>query len=540
MSKVDLEFIPYSLLKEAEEVLGDEFTRLTHRHQFGYLDIFWSNDRITRSNQHSKYLDSFKMPREHVNRFFVDQRDFRAINNNGYYLGLKGARLGAGSKVSFSRKAKDGYTRHEPTDWVVLTHPAHGNKNKSVVGRYAAYQLAPKIINMMERYTIKQLTSDNEEPQGMVNIHGERAEVATQKCGGAIARDKSKTPKEVNVEVLVKIDEASLRYHRAQLEQAMSCLEDLNLDTLVKDSKDWLKVKVKLEVLSSSNLQSFRDSGLVGVKVRDTEDKVFKSFYSKDITSDGIQQRLTQINKLLITSKQIGSSKVNVHYYEVNTGRYHTKAAILQGYNKSVRYAALKGCYEYDLEAAHQNILVQLLDRAGAKFNELDVVREYISKKAEIRNKLANELNTSVAIVKTIIQALTYGANLDNNEHHAIYDTCDGDSQLIERIINHPWLIKLSASFSIAHKHLVGDDKQVMNAVGIKVDSTKKAKDMAHILQGHERQILDSLIANCVREDVALLLHDCVVFYNKQSADKLSVIVREETGFNLMFSEKIY
>ena len=63
---------------------------------------------------------------------------------------------------------------------------------------------------------------------------------------------------------------------------------------------------------------------------------------------------------------------------------------------------------------------------------------------------------------------------------------------------------------------------------------------MAHILQGYERQILDALIANCNRNEMALLLHDCVVFYNKQSTDKLSAIVREETGFNLMFSEEKY
>jgi len=236
----------------------------------------------------------------------------------------------------------------------------------------------------------------------------------------------------------------------------------------------------------------------------------------------------------------MGGRKVPVIYHEVGTGRYHSNGSILQGYHKSVRYAALRGCYEYDLEAAHQNILVQLLNREGASFKELDVVREYIANKAGIRISLAKELNTSVAIVKVVIQELTYGAKLYNHKSGAIFKTCDGECQLIERIITNPWLIKLAASFSIAHKHLVGDDKQVINAVGIKVESKKKAKDMAHILQGYERQILDSLIANCNRKDIALLLHDCVIFYNQQSPDKLSLIVRKETGFNLKFSEEQY
>ena len=537
---LDTEFIPYSLLKEAREVLGGEFSRLTNRHQVGYIDIFWNNYGITKTNQHPKQIDSFKMPRDNVNRFFVDQRDFRAINNNGYYLGLKGVRLGVSDKVSFSRKEKDGYTRHEPTLWVDKTFNAYGRAGSKTPGQCCAYRLAPKVVKMMDGWFTKQLVEDDEEPQGMVNLNGDRVEDVAKEYGGGIVREVSKVSKNVNVEVLVKINRTSLVHHKAQLELVEGYLVEHSLETLIKGSKEWLKVRDKLEGLSLGKRAPEPDSGLVGVKVNNTKDKPLESLSMKDFTKDGIQQRIIQINRLLIISKHIGNSKVNVNYYEVSTGRYHTKGAILQGYNKSVRYAALSSCYEDDLEAAHQNILVQLLDSEGASFKELDVVREYISNKVEIRKRLAKELNTSVAIVKVIIQELTYGARLYNHKSGAIFKTCDGECQLIERIITNPWLIKLAASFSIAHKHLVGGDKQVINAVGIKVESKKKAKDMAHILQGYERQILDSLIANCNRKDIALLLHDCVIFYNQQSPDKLSLIVRKETGFNLKFSEEQY
>ncbi len=542
MSKQNLntEFIPYSLLKEAREVLGEEFSRLTNRHQVGYIDIFWNNYGIIRSNQHSKQLDSFKMPRDNVNRFFVDQRDFRAVNNKGYYLGYKRTIHGLSNKVSFSRKEKDGYVRYEPTLWVDKTFNAYGRAGSKTPGQCCAYRLTSKVAKMTDRWFIKQLSEDDEEPQGMVNLNGDKVEDVAKIYGGGIVRDKSKVHKKVNVEVLVKINKATLRHHKEQLEIVKNYLEEYKLEALAKGSKNWLKVKVKLEELSLGNLQTFTDSSLVGVKVKYTEDKSLDSLISKDFTKDGVQQRIIQINRLLVISKHIGNSKVNVNYYEVSTGRYHTKGTILQGYNKSVRYAALSGCYEYDLEAAHQNILVQLLDREGASFKELDVVREYISNKAGIRMSLAKELNTSVAIVKIVIQELTYGAKLYNHKSGAIFKTCDGEYQLIERIIKNPWLVKLAASFSIAHKHLVGDDKQVINAVGIKVESKKKAKDMAHILQGYERQILDSLIAHCNTKDIAILLHDCVVFYNEQSLEKLSLIVREETGFNLKFSEEKY
>ena len=537
---LDTEFIPYSLLKEAREVLGEEFSRLTNRHQVGYVDIFWNNYGITRSNQHSKQLDSFKMPRDNVNRFFVDQRDFRAVNNKGYYLGLKGVRLGVSDKVSFSRKEKDGYVRHEPTLWVDKTFNAYGRAGSKTPGQCCAYRLAPKVAKMMDGWFTKQLAEDDEEPQGMVNIHGDKVEDVAKEYGGGIVREVSKVSKNVNVEVLVKINRASLVHHKAQLELIKDYLVEHSLETLTKGSKEWLKVGDKLAESSLGKRVSEPDPGLVGVKVNNNKDKPLESLSMKDFTKDGVQQRIIQINRLLVISKHIGNSKVNVNYYEVSTGRYHTKGAILQGYNKSVRYAALSGCYEYDLEAAHQNILVQLLDKEGASFDELGVVRDYIADKAAIRISLAKELNTSVAIVKIIIQELTYGARLSRYRGVAIYDTCNGDKQLIERVITHPWLKAYSSTFTIANKILVGKKRKITNAVGIKVDVDNKRSALAHILQGCERQILDSLIAHCNTKDIAILLHDCVVFYNEQSLEKLSLIVREETGFNLKFSEEKY
>ena len=46
--------------------------------------------------------------------------------------------------------------------------------------------------------------------------------------------------------------------------------------------------------------------------------------------------------------------------------------------------------------------------------------------------------------------------------------------------------------------------------------------------------------AGFVLDDFALLLHDCVVFYNQQDPKHLSDIVQKETGFTLQFSEELY
>ena len=66
------------------------------------------------------------------------------------------------------------------------------------------------------------------------------------------------------------------------------------------------------------------------------------------------------------------------------------------------------------------------------------------------------------------------------------------------------------------------------------------SKVLAHLLQGYERQIMDVIIENSKQKDIALLLHDSIIFYNKQSIEKLSVIVKKEIGFDLTFSERKY
>ncbi len=63
---------------------------------------------------------------------------------------------------------------------------------------------------------------------------------------------------------------------------------------------------------------------------------------------------------------------------------------------------------------------------------------------------------------------------------------------------------------------------------------------MAHLLQGYERQVIDSLIKRSNKGDIALLLHDAIVFNGKTSSSDLSAFVKRDTGFDLVFSEEPY
>jgi len=534
--KLDLDFYPKSLFSEASKILGSEFDRLPKRIQTGYTKVFWCHNGIIRHNQHNRRPDSFAMGRDEVNRNFTDHRDFKAVNRRGYYLRPKSNRYGIiDNQYALRRKEEDGSIKYKPTEWIIKTHEAfQAWKEGGVVGCKSGYKLPPKISDLVDVWYAKPAEELGEDV-GFINHKGEAILEIGTKLGGGICRDRSTVSSDINVSLLVHIDKQSLALHKEQIETIQRSMKAKSVDTLIHESKEWKEVLENLvEVERGRKGEPKRTLGWVN---RETS---LKSLLSKDITKEGVEQRLIEINTLFITAREEQDSVIPVIYTEASTGRYTAKGAVLQGYHKSVRYAALSGCCEYDLEAAHQNILIQLLDQQGNSFPELEVVREYVAKKKQVRNRLAKELMTSVDIVKEIIQELTYGAKLSRSPKQSIYKTCKGDKSLLDRVCNSDWLKQLQATFKLAHKCLIGDNKEIVNAVGIKFEKDGEARELAHILQGYERLILDTVIEHSNREDIALLVHDCVVFYNKQSTDELSRIVKKETGLELDFSEEQY
>jgi len=157
-----------------------------------------------------------------------------------------------------------------------------------------------------------------------------------------------------------------------------------------------------------------------------------------------------------------------------------------------------------------------------------------------VRNRLAEELGLSLKNVKTILQALTYGAKLSRSRHEAIYKVCDANIKVIENVVNNGWLRRYMTAFKLASKALSEHNIGSVNAVGIKFIKTRNSQRMAHILQGYERQVIDAIIKHLDRSNIALLVHDCIVTYDRVDLNWLSDIVQQETGFNLEFSEDRY
>lgn len=534
-NKLNLDFYPKSLFFELSKVLGSEFDNLPNKIQTGYTNIFWCHNGIIRHNQHNKSPDSFVLGRDEINRNFTDHRNFKAVNSKGYYLRPKSNRYGViDNQYVLERKETEGAVECQPTNWTIRTTKAYQSyKEDGVIGSKSGYQLAPKIKRLIADWYTK--PKEELENSGLVNSKGETIQEVSAKLGGAISRDKSSTPDEINVNLLIAVDVHSIVHHKKQVEIIKRWLETNTQETLRTNSEGWKEIQQGEPGEKEGGAPG--DTRTPGGVNRDIP---LQSLLSKDITLEGIQQRIIEINTLLAFVREMDSDTVPAIYTEVSTGRYHTKGAVLQGYHKSVRYAALKGCYEYDLEAAHQNILIQLLDKQDKSFPELEVVREYVANKKEVRVRLSKELGTSVGIVKEIIQELTYGAKLNRSPRSSIYKTCNGNKSLLDRVVSNDWLKRLESTFKLAHKHLIGDSQEIVNAVGIKFEKNGKARGLAHILQGYERLVLDTIIKHSNREDIALLVHDCVVFYNKQSTEELSRIVESETGLCLGFSEEEY
>jgi len=540
------DLFPSSLLSESQKILGDQFTKLPKKIQTGYTIVFWNHIGLIRSNTHNRRTDSFPMDNSEVSRYFTDPRDFRAINDNGYFLKPKNTRHGVieGQYVVLL-KDEAGATYCEPTKWIIKTIEAfQGWAEVGVIGTKNGYILDSEVKRFIDAWFV-QPESELPKIQRMINSKGDSAKEIAYYYGGAIHRNLSKATKRVNINEQIKINIESLLIHKEQLNYSQRMLSQHNTEVLAKGSTQWSKVLNELSKIEGREEREEEHEenvrALGGVKVKNIHSKSLKSLAMKDFTANSINERLVEINKLLATAREEKSATIPIFYDEAKTGRYTAKNATLQGFHRSVRYAALKGCYEYDINAAHQNILIQLLDQKNIDFPELKVVRDYVKDKQRIRVELSESLVTSIETVKQIIQALTYGAQLVRNKKQAIYDICEGDEDLIERVITNQWFNQLAKTFLIAHKHLVGDKKILKNAVGIKSESLSgKAEAMAHILQGCERLVLDVLIKHSKPKNVALLIHDCIVYYTPKNPSDLSRIVFENTGFDLEFSEEPY
>ena len=530
--KISRQF-PASLLYHLQNSLGETFTKLPPRFQQGYTTIFWNNLSITDANRHTQAKNSWKTSAEELEVLFGDAQAFRDVNTNGYYMSLK--RTAHGKRKGYYKichKNDAGAVAHNPTKWIMVISQGYGPR-KGHKGVLNAYQVSSTVQTILDEWGDSSKPLEDI-PSGFGISYSNLENIAKEKT----------QPEEVNI--LVRINFMSLKEYQYQLEiiqeeffKKKGVSEALKGSTLwndivrfFMDGDDALEERMK-----GPNDREDKGWGIVTPKVNT---KPLQALLQKDLTQKNISQQLSYINKILLAYREENFEGIPMTYEVVSTGRLFATNATLQGYNKEVRYAALQGCYAYDMESAHQSILLQLLEEESANFSELDILREYVNEKKAVRERLSKELGLPIKAVKDILQTLTYGARLSRSRNEAVYKACSGDMEAVEKVVTHPWLRQYQQTFNQAHEILLGNKKTFKNIKGLPCKKTSKPARLAHLLQGHERFVIDALIKRSEKGMVALLLHDAIVFYGKAETEQLEEFVKHDTGFNLRFSEEVY
>ena len=532
-----LNFYYKEVFDELEEVLGETFTKLPLRIKTGYANVVTKHSRIIKTNQHIKNPKSFYMLEQEVESYFNDRKTFRAVNDTGYFLAPSKKEKGA---FVIKKSGGENTTYYQPTNWIKKTvRAANGvNGRKGWANGYQLSDTLQQVASKVESIEDEELTLINHKQQ-TIN------EVVEGNGGSLFATESNKTPTN-NLNLEVNINLQTLEQHKELIMEVGGEVWKLGQEEY-KNRRVGILAAIKRRLVAGRWVEEdgAGEFTIGGVKYNSLPIYI-KSFVDSDLSIDTITQRYSEIDKLQNLAKRNSNNSIPIIYTEASTGRYTAKEGLLQSYHKSVRYAALKDCYEYDLEAAHQNILLQLLtvsnkDLSQDEINGISAIYDYTRYKDDTRLNLLIDIDCEdISQVKEALQALTYGAHLNDNPFQAITNIFDNNKDIINRFNNHTFIKNYKAGFNLAHTILVGDAKEVTNIVGITKPRKNKSKDLAHILQGYERSVIDAIIKHSNKDEIALLLHDCVVFYNKQSTDKLSEIVQSETGMCLEFSEVKY
>lgn len=113
------------------------------------------------------------------------------------------------------------------------------------------------------------------------------------------------------------------------------------------------------------------------------------------------------------------SPYINERWEMADCGRIYGQGYSLQRMPKEVRHAALGVCHKYDFKASAFALMAGLAHAINPSIR-LGAVLDYVNNRQVIRQRIADQLNISESVVKTIFTALGFGAELKNNQHNAI------------------------------------------------------------------------------------------------------------------------
>lgn len=229
-------------------------------------------------------------------------------------------------------------------------------------------------------------------------------------------------------------------------------------------------------------------------------------------------------------------------YEEKKSGRLYGQGCHLQNVCREVRHEALKGMYELDMSNAHYSFLAEAAAGAG---QSLRAIEFYLNNKKVVRNTLTSDLQMDTAAVKTALISLIYGATTKTpfmgNEQTALRNLCGSDHQWRE-LVNHDLFKAIAKDVKTGGEIMTKACKikggNIYNCLNKPIAATEpQSKVTAHILQGLEAMALNAVV-NAASDDVAVLLHDGIVWYNQPSAAYYELTIRNATGYSIKLEGK--
>lgn len=233
-----------------------------------------------------------------------------------------------------------------------------------------------------------------------------------------------------------------------------------------------------------------------------------------------------------------GVNYIAHRYEEAQSGRLYPIGISLASTKTVVKDAALTGNWEYDISNCHFAILAQMASTFGF---ECPVIHNYLNRKEETRSAIAEQAGITLRQTKTCLVALMYGARASAWHENAIPKEIG--TEAAERLYAVPQFRSLgqeirTARDAILSKYARTPKGGIKNAFGKTIAGTsKKAEQMAHLLQGVEAKALQAVI-NLHPDDIVLVQHDGFVSRIKLDVNALSNAIADATGYRLKLEEK--
>lgn len=212
-------------------------------------------------------------------------------------------------------------------------------------------------------------------------------------------------------------------------------------------------------------------------------------------------------------------------YWErTDSGRMYGHGLSLQRIYKEVRHAALGNCHKYDFKACSYALMTGLALELDPTLN-VEVLKDYIKNREQIRKDISKEIGISEEWVKNIFTSLGFGASVKDNPYSSIRDKLGAEKfALLAANLNFATIKdQLDTVRKIISHNFKEDDFEFAGRMYSSIDCNSgkkrtKNQKLAWIYQALESLALGTFIDECrnkLQIEPLLTTHDCLYFKTK-------------------------